>query len=401
VSRQILISGGSIAGPALAHWLHQFGFRATIVERSPAPRPGGQAVDIRGIAKEVVRRMGLDAAVRAACTDTDGMSVVTRNNRRVATMRSDLFDGDGIIAEIEILRGDLSEVFHEATKDNTEYLFGDRIETLNEDADGVSVRFVSGVERRFDLVIGADGLHSGVRSLVFGPESDYLRHLGHYLSFFTVPNRLGLDRWALGYGESGRNAGIRSIHDNRDAMAFLSFRAEQLDYDYRDVDAQRALVRSRFAGAAWEIPWLLTQMDSAPDFFFDSCSQIEMDSWSAGRVALLGDAACCPSPLSGQGTSLAIVGAYVLAGELAAARGDHVVAFAGYERRMRPFVAVNQKMGRSNAAVTSPNSRLGIFAQVMAAIVLPRLPFKSLLMRTMLRGVNAIELPDYAHLATP
>jgi 2-polyprenyl-6-methoxyphenol hydroxylase-like FAD-dependent oxidoreductase len=400
VNTQILISGGSIAGPALAHWLHRFGFRATIVERSPGPRPGGQAVDIRGIAKEVVRRMGLDAAVRAACTDTDGMSVVTRNNRRVATMRSDLFDGDGLIAEIEILRGDLSEVFHEATKDNTEYLFGDRIETLNEDADGVSVRFASGLERRFDLVIGADGLHSGVRSLVFGPESDYLRHLGHYLSFFTVPNRLGLDRWAVGYGEPGRNAGIRSIHDNRDAMAFLSFRAEQLDYDYRDVDAQRAFVRSRFAGGRWEIPWLLTQMDNAPDFFFDSCSQIEMDSWSAGRVALLGDAACCPSPLSGQGTSLAIVGAYVLAGELAAAGGDHVVAFAEYERRMRPFVAVNQKMGRNNAAVTSPNGRLGIVAQVVAAMVIPRLPFKSLLMRAMLRGVNAIELPDYAHLAT-
>ncbi|MDT7631372.1 MAG: hypothetical protein QOI50_3302, partial [Pseudonocardiales bacterium] len=231
-------------------------------------------------------------------------------------------------------------------------------------------------------------------------ESDYIRHLGHYLSFFTVPNRLGLDRWALGYGEPGRTAGIRSIHENREAMGFLSFRAEQLAYDYRDVDAQRALVRSRFAGAAWEIPWLLTQMDSAPDFFFDSCSQIEMDSWSAGRVALLGDAACCPSPLSGQGTSVAIVGAYVLAGELAAAGGDHVVAFARYEAAMRPFVAVNQKMGRSNAAVSSPRGRLGIVAQVMAAIVLPRLPFKSLLMRAMLRGVNAIELPDYAHLAT-
>ncbi|MDT7586534.1 MAG: hypothetical protein QOE32_4084 [Pseudonocardiales bacterium] len=400
MNTQILISGGSIAGPALAHWLHRFGFRATIVERSPGLRPGGQAVDIRGIAKEVVRRMGLDAAVRAACTDTDGISVVTRNNRRVATMRSDLFDGDGLIAEIEILRGDLSEVFYEATKDNTEYLFGDRIESLSEDADGVSVRFASGLERRFDLVIGADGLHSGVRSLVFGPESDYIRHLGHYLSFFTVPNRLGLDRWALGYGEPGRTAGIRSIHENREAMGFLSFRAEQLAYDYRDVDAQRALVRSRFAGAAWEIPWLLTQMDSAPDFFFDSCSQIEMDSWSAGRVALLGDAACCPSPLSGQGTSVAIVGAYVLAGELAAAGGDHVVAFARYEAAMRPFVAVNQKMGRSNAAVSSPRGRLGIVAQVMAAIVLPRLPFKSLLMRAMLRGVNAIELPDYAHLAT-
>jgi 2-polyprenyl-6-methoxyphenol hydroxylase-like FAD-dependent oxidoreductase len=399
VNAHILISGGSIAGPALAHWLHRFGFRTTIVERSPGLRPGGQAIDIRGVAKEVVRRMGLDRQIRDACTDTDGMSVVTRNNRRLATLRADLFDGDGLIAEIEILRGDLSEVFHTATKDNTEYLFGDRIEALDETADGVEVRFASGVARRFDLVIGADGLHSGVRALAFGPESDYVHHLGHYLSFFTVPNHLGLRRWAVGYGEPGRSAGIRSIHDNTEAMGFLSFRSEQLDYDFRDVDQQRAIVRERFAGAAWETPWLLDQMDRAPDFFFDSCGQVEMDTWSRGRVALLGDAASCPSPLSGQGTSLAIVGAYVLAGELAAAGGDHVVGFAEYERKMRGFVVTNQKMGRANAARSSPNSRFALNVQVLAAALLPYLPGRSMLVRPLLRAVNDIELPDYAELA--
>ena len=399
MTRNILIAGGSIAGPALAHWLHRFGFRSTIVERAPGLRAGGQAIDLRGVAKEVVRRMGLDRQVRDACTDTDGMSVVTRNNRRLATVRADHFDGDGFIAEIEILRGDLSEVFYTATKDTTEYLFGDRIEALEESADGVEVRFASGLQRRFDLVIGADGLHSGVRALVFGPESDYVHHLGHYLSFFTVPNHLGLRRWAVGYGEPGRSAGIRSIHDGTEAMGFLSFRSEQLEYDFRDLGQQRAIVRERFAGAGWEIPWLLDQMDRAPDFFFDSCGQVEIDSWSSGRVALLGDAASCPSPMSGQGTSLAVVGAYVLAGELAKAGGDHVVAFAEYERTMRGFVASNQKMGRANAARSSPNSRFALNVQILAAALVPYLPGKSMLARPLLRAVNDIELPDYAGLA--
>ncbi|MDQ2708085.1 MAG: FAD-dependent monooxygenase [Actinomycetota bacterium] len=391
----VLISGASIAGPALAHWLHRFGFETTVVERAPGLRPGGQAVDIRGIAKDVVRRMGLDAEVRAACTETAGMSDVTRNNRRIVTMRSDLFDGDGLIAEIEILRGDLSEVFYRATKGTTEYLFGDRIAGLTQHAQGVEVRFSGGSERRFDLVIGADGLHSGVRALAFDGNDGALRHLGHYLSFFTVPNHLGLDRWALGYQEPGRAAGIRSIHDNQDAMAFLSFRSEPLDYDHRDIEGQKQILRERLAGMAWETPWLLERMDDAPDFYFDSCAQVVLGHWSAGRVGLLGDAAFCPSPYSGQGTSLAIVGAYVLAGELAAHPGDHEGAFARYEERLRGFVEANQQLGRRQAGIVSPMSRLGIAKQYAAMLAMVHVPGSSLVMRRLMRAINDIELPDY------
>lgn len=397
----VLISGASIAGPALAYWLHRYGFGVTVVERAPAPRPGGQAVDLRGVAKEAVRRMGLDAEVRAACTDTLGMSYVTKRGWRVASTTVDEHGGDGFIAEIEILRGDLSRVFHDATADDVEYVFGDRIAGMEQDADGVTVEFAGGSRRRFDLVIGADGLHSGVRALAFGPESAYLRHLGLYFAFFTVPNRLRLDRWALGYDAPGRSCGVRSIHDNADAMAYLAFRSPELDYDPRDTAAQRALVRERMAGLGWEAPWLLDRMDEAPDFFFDSIAQIHLPDWSSGRVALLGDAAFCPSPMSGQGTSLAVVGAYVLAGELAVRPGDHAGAFAEYQRRMGDWVTGTQRMGAAHAASASPDSQWAIFRQYLTAWTEHRFPRLSrsdggagaAALRELVQG---IELPDYA-----
>lgn len=398
----VLISGASVAGPALAHWLARFGIEASVVERAPELRPGGQAIDIRGVAKEVVRRMGLDSQVRSACTQTLGASTVTRNNRRIVSTRSDEFDGDGYIAEIEILRGDLSEVLYTATKDTTEYLFDDRIEALHQHADGVTVRFAGGDERRFDIVIGADGLHSGVRALAFGPEAQFVRHLGHYASFYTVPNVLGLDRWALSYSEPGRMAGVRAIHDNADLMAFLSFRSGPLDYDHRDVNAQKAILRERFAGGRWRIPWLVAQLDAAPDFYFDAIAQVQLDRWSDGRVALLGDAAFCPSPLSGQGTSLAIVGAYILAGELACRPADPLAALGAYERAMRGFVAANQRLGRLGAERVTPPTRLGVLRQQLHEFARARFPLgRPAWMDEFGRAINGIQLPDYPEFVRP
>jgi 2-polyprenyl-6-methoxyphenol hydroxylase-like FAD-dependent oxidoreductase len=386
---RVLVAGASIAGPALAHWLHRRGAEVTVVERAPELRPGGQAVDARGVAKEVIRRMGLDAAVRAACTDTAGAYTVDVDGNVLETFRADDHGGDGYIAEIEILRGDLSRVLFDDTRDGVEYVFGDRIAELTQDADGVDVTFAGGDRRRFDLVIGADGLHSALRAMVFGPRERFVRHLGLVLAFYSVPNEFGLDRWLIDYQdqESGRSAGLRPIQDATRAMAMFSFPAADFDVDYRDVAAQKRLLRERMAGFGWLTPRILEHLDDTPDFYLDQVAQVVMDRWSSGRVGLLGDAAFSSSPMSGGGTGLALVGAYLLAGELAAAGWDPEAGFAGYEARMRSFVEANQEIGRMHV-----QSR-----EVPAPDAEPRPePDMEALMELVERAINGVELPDYA-----
>jgi 2-polyprenyl-6-methoxyphenol hydroxylase-like FAD-dependent oxidoreductase len=286
------------------------------------------------------------------------------------------------------------------TSDSVDYVFGDRVVGCRESDERAEVTFESGATNTFDLVIGADGLRSAMRSLVFGPEDDYVHHLGAYMAFFTVPNHLELDHWWLTYTEPGVMAAVRSIHDNRDAMAMFGFAAPALEYDYRDVEQQKQIVRERLAGAAWETPKLLRYMEDIDDFYFDSCSQVRMESWSKRRVVLVGDAAYSPSPPSGQGTSLAIVGAYLLAGELAATGGEHHAAFAAYERRMRDFVAVNQKLGVQGAKSFAPASNLGRWFQYQMIRLLPYLPGTSMMKKKIARTFNAIDLPDYPRVPT-
>lgn len=386
---RVLVAGASIAGPALAHWLRRRGAEVTVVERASELRPGGQAVDVRGVAKEVIRRMGLDAAVRAACTDTAGAYTVDVDGNVLETFRADDHGGDGYIAEIEILRGDLSRVLYEDTRDVVEYVFGDRIAELTQDADGVDVTFAGGDRRHFDLVIGADGLHSALRGMVFGPREQFVRHLGMVLAFYTVPNEFGVDRWLIDYQdqESGRSAGLRPLPDATRAMAMLSFSAADFDVDYRDVAAQKRLLRERMAGFGWLTPRILAHLDDTPDFYLDQVAQVVMDRWSSGRVGLLGDAAFSSSPMSGGGTGLALVGAYLLAGELAAAGWDPEAGFAGYEARMRSFVEANQEIGRMHVQsreVPAPDAEPS-----------PE-PDMEALMELVERAINGVELPDYA-----
>jgi 2-polyprenyl-6-methoxyphenol hydroxylase-like FAD-dependent oxidoreductase len=383
---RVLVTGASIAGPSLAHWLRRRGAEVTVVEQAPGLRPGGQAVDARGVAKEVIRRMGLDAEVRAACTQTAGAYTVDADGNVLETFRADDNDGDGYISEIEVLRGDLSQVLYDDTRDGVEYVFGDRIAELTQDADGVDVIFAAGDRRRYDLVIGADGLHSALRATVFGPHEQYVRHLGLVLAFFTVPNEFGLDRWLLDYQEAGRSAGLRPVHDATRAIAMMSFPSPGFDIDYRDVDAQKRLLREQMAGFGWETQRILAHLDDSPDFYLDQVAQVVMDRWHVGRVGLLGDAAFSASPMSGAGTGLAMVGAYMLAGELAAVDWDPEAGFAGYEQRMRSYVEANQEIGRMHVQMLA--------APDLGGEPAPE-PDMEAITALVERAVGGPELPDY------
>jgi 2-polyprenyl-6-methoxyphenol hydroxylase-like FAD-dependent oxidoreductase len=387
---RVLVTGASIAGPALAYWLSRRGAEVTVVEQAPALRPGGQAVDARGVAKEVIRRMGLDAEVRAACTDTAGAYTVAADGTVLETFRAEDNDGDGYISQIEVLRGDLSQVLYDATRNSVDYIFGDRIAELTQDADGVDVSFAGGRRRRFDLVIGADGLHSPLRAMVFGPRKQFVHHLGLVLAFYSVPNEFGLDRWLVDYHEAGRSAGLRPIHDATRAIAMVSFPSPDIDIDYRDVEAQKRLVREQMAGVGWLTPRILAHLDDTPDFYLDQVAQVVMERWHIGRVGLLGDAAFSASPMSGAGTGLALVGAYLLAGELAAADWEPEAAFAGYEARMRSYVEDNQEIGRMHVqslAAVDPDATPGPEPDMEALTALIE------------RAVGGPELPDYDGLA--
>jgi 2-polyprenyl-6-methoxyphenol hydroxylase-like FAD-dependent oxidoreductase len=339
----VLISGGSIAGPTLAYWLHRHGFRPTVVERAPGLRPGGQAIDIRGTALEVADRMGILAKARQSATRLAGMSFVDADGTEVMRSTEETLTG-GVIdnPDVEIMRDDLTGLLYQLTEDHVDYLFNDTITALDQDEDGVSVTFENAPARRFDLVIGADGLHSAVRALTFGPEKDFLNDLGTYLCVFSTPNFLGLENWETFHRDGDAMVGYYTAKQNTEARGMFGFRSGPLPYDRRDIQQQMQLIADTFVNTGWETQRLLKAMWAAPDFYFDSMSQVKMESWSNGRISLVGDAGYAASPLSGQGTSLALVGAYVLAAELKAAGGDHETGFTAYESKLRHFVQQNQ-----------------------------------------------------------
>jgi 2-polyprenyl-6-methoxyphenol hydroxylase-like FAD-dependent oxidoreductase len=395
-NRDVLISGASIAGPALAYWLRRYGFRPTVVELAPAPRAGGQAVDLRGAARSVAGRMGILDDVRRAHVGTRGMAYVDAAGKRLASMPADLLgDSGGAIAEIEVMRGDLVRILHAATRDDVEYLFDDAITDVVQGDDGVKVSFRRRQPRTFDLVVGADGLHSGVRRLAFGPELRFVRHLGAYVAVCSVASDLDLDGWELLYSVPGKTAGIYPVRHGAEARALFFFAAPPLTYARHDLDEQRRLLAEAFAGEGWEVPRLLAAMWTAPDFYFDSVSQVHMDHWSSGRAVLVGDAAHGPSPMAGVGTSLALVGAYVLAGELAAAPGDHHAAFANYEEQMRDYVTRGQRLAKGNAAGLLPRSRTQMWMRNQFIRALPYMPWKGLVAGGVQKAANAITLRDY------
>ncbi|MFC5182722.1 FAD-dependent monooxygenase [Actinomadura harenae] len=391
MTKNILISGASVAGPALAYWLHRHGHTVTIVEKAAELRDGGYAVDFRGEAHlRILQEMGVLDDIRREQTHTGAMVYVNTRGKRLASMPADLFAGD-----VEILRGDLARILFEKTAPYTRYVFGDSIARMDEDADGVHVTFDSGAAGRYDLVIGADGLHSNVRRLAFGPERDHVSHLGLYCAIFTVPNYLGIDHAGLAFTTPGKVVTMYSARENTEAKAVFYFGAPLTDIDRRDVEAQKRMLAETFAGNGWESDRLLGMMADASDFYFDSVSQVRMDGWTRGRVALLGDAAYCPSSLSGMGTGLAMVAAYVLAGELAEAGGDHVAAFARYEEAMREYVAGCQKQGQGVARLMVPENRVIAWLLRQNYRLMPYLPGKKMIANGVRKTAENIVLKTY------
>jgi 2-polyprenyl-6-methoxyphenol hydroxylase-like FAD-dependent oxidoreductase len=342
-AKSVLISGSSIAGPALAHWLEREGFAVTLLERGATQRQGGQAIDLRGPAIDVVERMGILDEVRKHKTNMTGMSAMGIDGQELWRNETMTYTGGSFDStDIEILRDELAALLLGTLSPRAELIYGDSVTALREDADGVLVDFEKGPARRFDLVVGADGIHSNIRNLVFGSEAQFIRSLDVGLSVHTAPNSLGLNRWQITHEVDGRNCLIYTVRNDAELRICFTFPATIEDEHLGDLDAQRALVAGQAGHLGWEVPNLIPTIFAAPDFYFGVMSQILMPHWTKGRVALVGDAGYCPSPFTGQGTSLAIVGAYILAHELGRHGDDHGAAFAVYEQRMRPFVEKNQ-----------------------------------------------------------
>ncbi|MDR7167168.1 2-polyprenyl-6-methoxyphenol hydroxylase-like FAD-dependent oxidoreductase [Nocardia kruczakiae] len=392
-NERILISGAGIAGQVLAYWLARHGFRPTVVERAAGLRTGGQGVDIRDQTIEVAEKMGIMARVRDSAADVAGMRFVRADGRDLARIDMQGIKDKYGSAEAEIMRGDLVRILHDLTAHNMEYIFGDSIRGLEQDDDGATVTFEHAPMRRFDLVIGADGLHSTVRRLAFGPESDYVRHMDHYFAFGNTDSALGPDRWMTVFNTPGHFAGIYRSGNHPQAKAYLMFRSPRRDIDPRDQEAARALLATEFRGEnAWHVPELLKGVLADPDAYIDTLGQVRMRSWSIDRVALVGDAAYCASPASGAGAELALIGAYRLAGELAAAAGDHRLAFRRYEQAHRPLVDRKQKIG-PNLRLMAPKSRVGIAVRNL----ITRLPLLESMagMERIMAPKSTEQLPDY------
>ena len=385
---RVLISGASIAGPALALWLGRYGYDVTVVERAAELRTGGSAVDYRGrVHRTVLERMGVLDQLRAHATDMGEQVLVDAEGWELLRLPASFMSG-----ELEVNRGDLARVLYEASLPYARYVFGDSVRSLTERGDGVTVEFENGPTQEFDLVVGADGMHSMTRRLVFGEEREFRRDSGYFVSTFSAPNDLGLRDSGVLWNVPGRMVGLSNTLGKDGAM--LVFHSPGLAYDYRDQGQQKRLVREHFEGLGWQVPTVLDAMDQARDFYFDSISQITMDRWSAGRVVLLGDAAWAPAP-GGMGNGLAVVGAYILAGELTAHRGDHRAAFARYEELMRPYVKTCQKQGSNAGPFLAPPTAKKLKQRNRIYKLLCGRLLSGFFDRLTTKGAEAVELPDY------
>jgi 2-polyprenyl-6-methoxyphenol hydroxylase-like FAD-dependent oxidoreductase len=368
-NRTVLISGAGVGGPTLAYWLAQSGFRPTIVERSAGLRSSGSPVDVRGPAVEVADRMGVMERLREAGTDVTAMSFVNDSGRQVGRVNMRALQQATGSRDVEVTRTDLASILYEASRDSTEILFDDTMTALSQDDDGVDVTFEKAAPRRFELVIGADGLHSMTRRLAFGRDSEFVRHMGLYVATMPLNGPAEHERDVVLHNAPGRMVAIHPVRGR--ALAAFIFRSPAVEgFNYRDIGQHKRILTDAYAGGGWRVPELLDRARAAEDLWLDSVSQVRLDRWANGRVALVGDAASSVS-LFGDGSTLAMAGAYTLAEELAATPADPQSAFARYEAKHRTLVDPRQGNVAVAAALMVPATRSGIAARNLASRLWP------------------------------
>lgn len=354
--QSVLIAGASIAGPVLAYWLNKFGFEVSIVERAPSLRLGGQSIDVNGPARKVAEWMVIRDEIKAANTGEVGTHWVDKNNEVTASFPKE--GAASLTQELEIVRGDLVEILCNLTKDSVEYIFDDQIESLEQDKHEAQVRFASGRSESYDLVIAADGIRSHTRQLMFGDEPEF-KYLGMCTAYLTIEKAETDTNWARWYTADDSRMLLLRPDRQGTTRASINFLLPEDEYYKLDKSDHKRLLLERLDGAGWEAPRLAREVERSDDLYFDGIGQIKAPRWSSGRFAMVGDAAYCPAPISGKGATLAMVGAYILAGELA--RHDHYRdGFEAYESVMRPYVESVQDLPPGVPRLAYPKTAIGV-----------------------------------------
>jgi 2-polyprenyl-6-methoxyphenol hydroxylase-like FAD-dependent oxidoreductase len=394
-AKSVLISGAGIGGPTLAYWLERYGFDVTLVELAPQPRMGGYVIDFWGLGYDVAERMGLVPALARTGYQIKELRFVDERGRRTGGFGVDIFRRLAGGRYVSLPRSVLARLIYETIASRCAFVFGDSITGLSQTEDGVDVSFAHAPSRRFDLVIGADGLHSAVRRLAFGKEERFEKYLGYAVAAFEVEGYRPRDEDVyVSYSLPGKQAARFAMRNDKTLFLFVFSADRPPSAGPHDTQAHKAVLRAEFDAAGWECPEILAAMDQSGELYFDRVSQIRMPGWSRGRVALLGDAAFAPSLLAGQGAALAMAAAYMLAGELANADARHAPAFARYEQLLRQFMLQKQKSAEQFAGSFAPKTSLGIFVRNQVTKLF-RIPVVADLFLG--RGLlDRLELPDYS-----